>query len=361
MASSTLGVYEETSKSTIETSIIQDLKKAKQTAENELENLRITTRQELKEQKFAQRVLATMLQTRDREIEYQATVITSHEKTLATTQFELTKTKFDLQFSNMTCDLLRAELANEKKEKEKLVSMSRMHQAQNAEVIEGMKRVQERLAKYDNALIAKEDVIAQYKEKSEVLEKKCDDAIWKVVKLMKEAEKRKEDDRLEVVLGKTKENMLEFAGNEMIRLQFKIDEMAWEMEKMKEKREVRYKKSKKLREAHECTIELVENEIERLNGMIQKMACEMETMRGEILSKKKDSSKVEELEQTIQKMRESFDKIGIEEKAQEEVLEPSESEELEDEDEDELELLSCSSSESEWEQVSENEGERASL
>lgn len=350
MASPTPRVYEETSTSIIETSNIQDLKKEKEIASNELENERATTRQELKEQKAACRALAAMLQTRDAETKHQATVM----------QCELTKTRFDLQFSYMTCNLLRTELVNEKKENENLVSMSRMHQAQNAEVIEGMKNVQERLAKYDNALIAKDDAIARYKEKSEVLEKKCDDAIWKVVKLMKEAEKRKEEDMVEDVLGVKKEDMLEFAGNEMNRLQFKIDAMAWEMEKMREKREVGDEKSKRLREAHECTIGLAGNEIERLNGKIQKMAFEMETMREEIVPKTKDSSEVEELEQRIQKMRESFDKIEIEEKAQEEALESSESEESEGEDEDELEVLSCSSSEFEWEHVSETEGENAS-
>jgi hypothetical protein len=178
MASPTLGVYGETPYSIFETSNIQDPRKAHEAAENEPENEPATTCNELKEQKSAQRTLAAKLQTRDGEIKHQTADLTPHEHTLIVMQCDLTKTRSDLQFSLMTCDLLRAELAKEKKEKQNLVSMSRMHQVQNAEVIEGMKNVQDRLAKYDNALIAKDDVIAQYKEKSEVLEKRCEDALW---------------------------------------------------------------------------------------------------------------------------------------------------------------------------------------
>jgi hypothetical protein len=352
MSSRTLSVYGETPKFIIKTSNVQDPRKALETAENELENEQVITHNELKEQNSTQRAPTAKLQTQDGEIKHHSAALTPQEHTLIIMQCELTKTRSDLQFSLMTCDLLRAELAKEKKEKQNLVSMSRMHQVQNAEVIEGMKNVQERLAKYDNALIAKDDVIAQYKEKSEVLEKRCEDALWKVVRLMREAEKRKEEDVLEVGFGVSKDDMLEYAGNEMNRLQFKVDEMAWEMEKRREKGNER---CKRLREAHECTIELAGDEIGRLNGKIWKMACEMETMRVGIVSKTKDSSEVEELEQRIRKMRESFEKIETEEKAQEEVIESSESE-----DEDELDVLSFSPSESGWEQVSETEGESAS-
>jgi hypothetical protein len=272
---------------------------------------------------------------------------------------ELARRQSDLQASNRACEFLRAELANEQREKRQLVSMSQLHQTQNAEVIEGMKRVQDRLAKYDNALIVKDDAIAAYKENAEVLQKRCEDAICRVVALMKEAEKRKEEDRMHEVLGMTKDDMLDAAGDVMAMLQRTVDEMAWEIEKTRERREESDARSERLREAHECAIELAGKEIERLNAKIRLMAGEMETMREEVLLKAKISTKVEELGHTIQKMREAFVKIEAEGDAEGEVVESSGSEELEDEDEDELEVFSCSASESEWEQVGEIEGESA--
>jgi hypothetical protein len=271
----------ETSRAIIESLNIQSLKEAKVSAEKDLENVReslAATRTELQvakldngalelglaQEKEAQTTLATMLRTRDGENKHLAAIIKSHEVGIAAMQHER--------------------------------------------------------AKNHNALIEKDKVIAQYGDRLEVLQERYHEAISKVYSLVEESRKRKEEEELEKVLGMTKEDMLENAGCEIMRLQGKIDELTWEVEKMREERE-------EVSKAHEHTIELAGNEIARLNGEVHEMASEMASSGAGLLEKRKNKGPIEEgkLADAMLKTREVSDQIESEEEAQEVVLESSES------------------------------------
>jgi hypothetical protein len=271
----------ETSRAVVESLNIQSLKEAKLSAEKDLEDVReslVTTRTELQEaelangvleldlaeEKQAQTTLAAMLRTRDGENKHLAAIVRSHKVTITVMQHELVKNH--------------------------------------------------------NALIAKDEVVAQYRDRLEVQQERYHEAVSKVVELVEERRKRKEEEELDKVLGMTKEDMLENAGCEIVRLQGRIDELAWEVEKMREERE-------EVGKAHEHTNELAGNEIASLNGEVHEMAFEMASSGEGVLEKGKNKGPVEEeeLAYDMPKMREVSNQIENEEEVQEEVLESSES------------------------------------